>query len=184
MTGEKETTLSVRTVEEMREVMMLPGVLTCRRKEPLVKDAYYVIHFPGRNITILPEYRLGQEYPKTYGHIHKPSAEETYEVLLGDAAMLLQRGIYSVNEVKLVRLKRGDSITVPADYAHILINLGKGPVVTIDDHDPAKYANEYSPIREMRGFSYYLVEDSEGNLKAVLNPRYKRVPSLSIVGNG
>lgn len=143
--------------------------------------AYYMIRRPGMNITVLPEYRLGKEYPKTYGHFHQPESEETYGILLGEAAVLIQRGIDPVEEISLVKLKKGDSFTIPKGYAHSLINLGRGPVVTVDDNDPARMTNDYEPIRNKRGFAYYIIEEG-GKLKAVPNPNYAQVPRLEIKG--
>jgi len=179
-----ETKLSIRTPEEIQEVLMNPAVPISEECYPAVggtslRAAYYMVRRPGMNITILPEYRLGQEYPKTYGHFHKPEAEETYEILLGEAAMLVQKGVDPVTEVRLVRLRKGDSITVPKGYAHSLINLGRGPVVTVDDYDPANFENVYDQIRAKRGFAYYLIEES-GKLRAVANPSYGDVPPLEM----
>lgn len=142
------------------------------------KELYHMIRTPGRNITILPEYQLGKEYPKTYGHFHKPKAEETYELLLGEAAMLIQKGVDPVEEIKLVRLERNKPLTISKGYAHALINLGEGPAVTVDDHDPTRMVNDYEPIKKKHGFAYYLVEDDEGNPKPVSNPNYSKVPPL------
>jgi oxalate decarboxylase/phosphoglucose isomerase-like protein (cupin superfamily) len=167
------TKLSIRKPEEIQEVMMDPSA-------SIPEEIYYMIRTPGRNITVLPKYRLGKEYPKTYGHFHKPEAEETYEVLLGEAAMLLQKGINPVKEIKLVRMGRNKPFTVPKGYAHAMINLGKGPVVTVDDNDPERMTNDYLPIKEKHGFAYYLVEDDEGRPKAIPNSNYSEVPSLKI----
>jgi len=165
-----KTTLSIRKFVAMREVMMDPYASA-------PEELYYMIRRPGMNITVLPEYRLGQEYPKTYGHFHQPESEETYEILLGDAAILIQKGIDPVEEIRLVRLKKGDSFTVPKGYAHSLINLGKSPVVTLDNHDPAKFANNYDPIREKRGFAYYITEES-GKVQTAPNPKYSKTLPL------
>lgn len=174
-----KTELTVRKIEEMREVAR-SSVASAKEDGVTVEEAYYVIHHPGMNITVLPEYRLGEEYPKTYGHFHQPEAEETYEVLLGEAGILLQKGVDPAEEVRLIRLKKGDSFTVPEGYAHSLINLGKGSVVTLDDHDPARFNNDYEPIRGKHGFAYYIVEKN-GKPEAVPNPNYKKVPRLEIL---
>jgi len=142
------------------------------------EQLYFVIHQPGKNITILPHYHLGKEYPKTYGHFHKPEAEETYTVLIGEVGILIQKGVDLVEEIRLIKLKKGESFTVPKGYAHSLINFGKGPAVTLDDHDPAKFENDYELIRQRRGFAYYLAEE-EGELKAIPNPNYTKVPPLT-----
>jgi len=169
--GSKETVLSIRTAKEMREVMMDPAA-----NAP--EEAYYMIRRSGMNITVLPEYRLGREYPKTYGHFHQPEAEEKYEILLGEAAMLLQKGVNPIGEVRLIRLERGDSITVPKGYAHSLVNLGTGPVATLDDHDSANFENVYDWIRTKCGFAYYIVEDSEGRPEAIPNLHYEGIPPI------
>ena len=174
-----ETKLSVRKISEMREVTMSSEALAKEDDGSVVEDTYYMIRRPGMNLTILPEYRLGREYPKTYGHFHEPESEETYEVLLGEAAILIQRGTDPVEEIKLIKLKKGDSFTVPKGYAHSLINLGEGPVVTLDDYDPAEFRNNYDPIREKRGFAHYLLEEDK-ELKATPNSNYAEVPSLKI----
>lgn len=145
------------------------------------EELYYMIRKPEADITVLPEYRLGQEYPKTYGHFHQPEGEERYEILLGDAAILIQKGTDPVEEVRLIKLKKGDSLTVPKGYAHSLINLGKGPVVTLDDYDPVKSTNDYDPIREKRGFAYYLIEEG-GEMRTALNPHYAKVPPMKTDG--
>lgn len=175
-----KTWLSIRKIEEMREVAR-SSVASAKENGATVEGAYYMVRSPGMNITILPKYRLGKEYPKTYGHFHKPETEETYKIFLGDAAALIQKGIDPVEEIRLIKLKKGDSFTIPKGYAHSLINLGKGPVVTLDDYDPAKTSNDYDPIREKRGFAYYLIEE-EGNLEVVPNPNYKGVPRLEFEG--
>jgi len=166
-----ETKISVRKSEEMQEVAADPTV-------PIPEELYYMIRCPGMNVTVIPEYRLGQEYPKTYGHLHEPEAEEIYEILYGEAIMLLQRGIDRVEEVRLITLKKGDSITVAKGYAHALINIGEGPLVTIDDYDPANFSNDYEKIKRKHGFAYYIVEDDEGRPKAVPNPLYEEVPPV------
>jgi len=179
-----ETALAIRKISEMREVMKdphapAPEELYSRQRTSLQaqRAAYYMIRKPEANITVLPEYHLGQEYPKTYGHFHQPESEERYEILLGDAAILIQKGIDPVEETRLVKLKKGDSFTVPKGYAHSLINLGKGPVVTLDNHDPAKCVNNYDPIRERRGLAYYITEEG-GKVRTVSNPNYSKTLPL------
>jgi len=164
------TKFSIRKIDEMREVLMDS---TASAPEQL----YFVIHQPGKNVTILPHYRLGREYPKTYGHFHKPEAEERYRILMGEVGILIQKGVDHVEEIRLIKLKKGGQFTVPKGYAHSLINLGRGPVVTLDDHDPEKFENDYHLIKGKHGFAYYLTEE-KGKLKTIPNPNYVRVPSL------
>ena len=169
-----ETTLSIRSAKMMREVAKNPSAV-------FPKELYYMIRRKGGNITVLPSYQLGDEYSKTYGHFHIPEKKETYRILLGEALMLIQRGTDPVEEIRLVRLKEGENFTVPKGYAHTLINIGKKPVVTLDDHDPKEGKNDYLPIKKKKGFGYYIVK-GRGGFKAVPNKRYTSLPSLKTDG--
>ncbi len=170
----EETTLSVRKIKKMREVTLDRGLSA-------PEELYYMIRHKGANITVVPPYRLGREYPKTYGHFHQPEMAESYEILLGEAAILIQKGTDPVEEIKLVKLKKGDSFTVPKGHAHSLINLGGGPLVTLDNSNQERCKNFYDPIRAKRGFAYYIVDEG-GKIKAIPNPSYKGTPHLEFNG--
>jgi len=171
--------VSTRKIEEMREVAYRP--------EEIGMDAeylaYIVVRNPGQNITITPQYRLGgNEYPKTYGHYHRPGYPETYRVFSGKAGFLIQRlegG--QVAEITLKIVTAGEEFTVPEGYAHVSMNLGNGYLVTLDDHDPAHFENDYGPIKEHRGLGYYIL-DKEGEIEAIPNPAYGKLPPLKIDG--
>jgi glucose-6-phosphate isomerase len=143
--------------------------------------AYIVVRNPGNNLTIFPKYRLGSEYPKTYGHFHVPDYAENYRVIFGRAGFLLQKmEVERVTGVQLKIVEVGEKFTVPAGWGHVALNLGEGYLITQDDHDPAHFENDYSLVKKMRGFAYYLVEDG-GNWKAVPNPSYTEVPTLEVI---
>ena len=176
----------------MREVAYQPEEIVL----PDEDQAYIVIRNPGNNLTIFPHYRLGAEYPKTYGHFHVPDYAENYRVIFGRAGFLLQKmeGERGTG-VQLNIVEVGENFTVPAGWGHVALNLGKGYLITQDDHDPAHFENDYSLVKKMRGFAVYIcdskiatersegqhvVEDG-GNWKAVPNPSYTEVPALKVI---
>ena len=171
--------VSTRKISEMGEVAYRPEALGLDADDL----AYIVVRNPGKNITITPHYRLGGgEYPKTYGHLHRPDYPETYQVLNGKAGFLIQRAEGAqVLEILLKVVPAGESFTVPAGFTHISINLGDDYLVTRDDHDPAHFENDYGPVKEHRGLGYYIL-DKEARIEAVPNPSYRDLPPLKIDG--
>ncbi len=166
---------SIRKIGEMKEVAYKSQDISLGDDEP----AYFVIRKPGRNLTIFASYRLGGgEFPKTYGHFHVPPYEETYQVLYGKAAFLLQKmDGDKVSEVIFKVLDVGDTFTVPKGYGHVMLNMGDDYVITMDDHDPAHFDNDYEMVKQKRGFGYYIIEKKEG-WEAVPNPNYPDLPPL------
>jgi len=169
--------LSPRTIREIKEVAYQPEEVALPDEEL----AYIVVRNPGNNLTIFPQYRLGVEYPKTYGHFHVPDYAENYRVLFGRAGFLLQKMEGErVAGMQLKILEVGEKFTVPAGWGHVAVNLGEEYLVTQDDHDPAHFDNDYSLVKKMRGFAWYLVEEG-GTWKAVPNPSYTEVPALEVI---
>lgn len=170
-------TVSPRKIGEMKEVAYQPGNIV------LPEDglAYIVIRNPGNNLTIFPQYRLGLEYPKTYGHFHVPEYAENYRVIFGRAGFLIQKMEgEKVIGVQLKVAEVGEKFTVPAGWGHLAMNFGEDYLITQDDHDPAHFENDYSLIKKMRGSAYYICEDG-GNWKAIPNPSYAGVPALEVI---
>ncbi|NIT04358.1 hypothetical protein GTO10_05595 [Candidatus Saccharibacteria bacterium] len=166
--------ITVRKIEEMKEVCLEPKAIELKDSD----EAYWVIREPGRNLTIFAPYRLGREFPKTYGHFHVPPYEETYKVLYGKAAFLIQKMEgEKVSEVQFKVLEEGESFTVPLGFGHTMLNLGDDYVITMDDHDPKHFENDYSLIKKLRGFAYYIVE-KDGGWESIPNENYKNLPPL------
>lgn len=169
--------LSPRKIEEMKEVAFQPEEISL----PGEDLAYIVVRNPGNNLTIFPHYRLGVEYPKTYGHFHVPEYAENYLVASGRAGFLLQKmeGERVVG-VQFKVVEAGERFKVEAGWGHVAINLGDDYLITQDDHDPAHFENDYSLVKKMRGFAYFIVADGE-NWKAVPNPAYANPPELAVI---
>lgn len=171
-------TITSRMAGEMKEVAYLPQE-TALPDEEL---AYIVIRNPGKNLTITPFSRWGGgEYPKTYGHFHVPDYAENYQVLKGKAGFLLQRMEgEQLHQIQFKVVEEGESFVVPAGWGHVSMNLGPDYLITRDDHDPAHFENDYSFVKKMRGFAYYICEDGD-SWKAVPNPAYGEVSALEVI---
>lgn len=170
-------TLSLRTIREIKEVAYRPEEVTLEDEDL----AYLVVRNPGSNLTIFPPYRLGTEYPKTYGHFHVPPYEEHYRVLYGKAGFLLQKMEgEQVVSIQFKVVEAGQSFAVPIGWGHVTINLGEDYLITQDDHDPAHFENDYTLVKKLGGFGFFVVEEG-GDWKAVPNPRYSNPPSWETI---
>lgn len=155
-------------------------------------EHYFMIRGGSKkgNITVWQSGTVGGEYIKTYGHYHVDELPETYWVISGEGIALLQKrlveGDVSVNdrieEFKVVRLKAGDELAIPAGWGHLVVNTGGTFLVTRDDSPVAGIGDsasmplhaDYKPVQEMKGFAYYVVEH-EGAPALVRNAHYREV---------
>ncbi len=155
--------IKIRKLEEMRDVLL--------DREADGPEEVYVMIRGKPNITVLVAGKIGQEFTKTLGHYHRDDRLETYQVLLGEGKMLIQNR--DASDVRLLEMKAGETVVVPAGYAHTMINTGKGPLVMADDcpADAETKVNDYQPIKEKRGFALYVVEE-DGGIKTVPNLKY------------
>ncbi len=119
------------------------------------------------DITVIPPFDLGREFNKTLGHYHPqgPSGAryaEIYEVLEGEGHYLLQRldeQTQGVDEVLLVKAKKGDKVVVPNGYGHISIN--PSPSTLVSANITGLFKSEYDPYRLKGGGAYFeLIDDS------------------------
>ena len=135
------------------------------------------------DLTIIPPYRIGKEFNKTVGHYHdlKPRTKiahpELYEILQGKVLVILQKmdpEFKKVTKVITAELSAGDKIIYPANYGHILVNIGTDPVVTANwlcvDYKPL-----YKQVSDKQGMAYYVVAE-EGGYKLIANSMYGKVP--------
>lgn len=175
-----------RTQEKMKDVLMDPSA-----RGPDIH--YYMIRGGAakKNITVWENGTIGGEYIKAYGHYHIIDFLETYWVIEGEGLLILQarkkdgEGNYIDDEIEsfeAVKVKAGDSITIPAFMGHLMVNTGKTWLVTSDDSpvnldDSASMPAhaDYEAVKKMQGFAYYVIE-KEGGFDLVKNPRYKNVP--------
>jgi len=153
----------------------------------VIRDAD-LVHGPEPNITIIPPHKIGQEFPKTFGHYHNHGETETYRVLYGEASLLIQKPVNNPNlpnhpnynqieEVLLLRGKAGDTLEVPAGFGHCLINLSQDLLVTAD-WESEDAGHIYKPIQKLHGFCYYIVETNNKKVEFIKNQNYLRIPEL------
>ncbi len=113
------------------------------------------IEFLKRNlrydITILKPCKIGKEYNKTYGHVHK--TQEIYSVIYGKAIFLLQKK----NEILICEAKENEAILIKPGYFHLTINPGKKPLV-IANIIKKNVKADYSISKKMHGAAIYKLD--------------------------
>lgn len=166
--------IQARTRGEMKDVLM-------ESTAPGVKEPYFVIQGEGeQNITILSPGLNGREFNKTYGHFHNYQETEIYHVVYGQGVLIMQRNDEEgeAKEFKIVSLRSGINIEIPAGYGHALVNVGKTYLVVIDNASNKTDAHNFEPIKKRHGFSYYVV-DKKGEIGFEQNHHYKLHPQIS-----
>lgn len=183
---------ALRTHEEIKEVLL--------DETAGGPDIHYYMIRGGKdkgNITVLESGLAGEEYIKTYGHYHAGKIDETYKILSGEGIVIMQtrhlghsgKPIDDEIEIfKAVKVKTGDSVAIPAEAGHLLINTGKKWLVALDDSpvnfDEKNAASfpghaDYEPFKKLRGAAYYITLKN-GKPYFVKNPRYKSAPLAEI----
>lgn len=174
---------AAREHEKMKEVLLHPDA-----EGPEVH--YYMIRGGDKktNITVWETGTVGGEYIKTYGHYHVGEIDETYYIVAGEGVILLQNRKKErddeIDTFYAISVKLGDKIFIPSGTGHLACNTGKVWFVTTDD-SPVNFAEidpvslpghaDYEPVKKMRGFAYYLIEEND-QPTLVKNPNYKVVP--------
>ncbi|MBI4037013.1 hypothetical protein HY385_01175 [Candidatus Daviesbacteria bacterium] len=166
--------IQARTRSELKDVLMDPQALG-------VKEPYFVIRGDGgQNITLLSPGQNGTEFNKTYGHFHNFPGVEIYHVAYGQGVLVLQRNDEGgeVKEFRVVTLRSGMTVEVPAGYGHALINIGRTYLIVTDNAPTDKNADNFEPVKEKHGFAYYVV-DKKGEIGFEPNPNYRMHPQIS-----
>lgn len=179
---------AAREQEKMSEVLMDPHA-----QGPEIH--YYMIRGgkDKKNITVWETGTVGGEYIKTYGHYHVGKLDETYWVIAGEGIVLLQTRKLDadgnpiddkIDKFYAIKVKTGDSVFIPSETGHLVVNTGKTWLVTADDSpvnfeeaDPVSLPGhaDYEAVKKMRGFAYYVVEE-DGKPKLIKNNNYKIAP--------
>ena len=192
----KQREPSVRKFSDMLPVWALKDA----KPNPAAEDMYYMyrdVHLPQDekgireknlryDLTVVPAIMVGPEFNKTMGHYHPlvPGTNlaypELYEVLEGEVLFLIQKVDPTgkeIEDIQAVTAKVGDKIIYPPGYAHIIVNIGKGPLVTgnwVADH----FESAYQPIKDMGGMGYFVFVDQDKRFKFVENPSYEFLPII------
>jgi len=165
----------IRYLKDMKEVVYDKDFT---KKYPNL-ELYYMYRGIDRiddlryDITIMPSQMLGEEFVKTKGHSHLSEMQELYTVLEGEAIFLMQKGKGKIIEdVVVIKAKKGEWVIVPPGYAHITINPSKKELKMANwVHERCK--SFYEDIRKIQGACYYFTQS--GWIK---NKNYKKIPPL------
>lgn len=162
-----------RTRKDLLDVLMEP-------KEKGVKEPYSVIRGDNQNITVLNPGKNGVEFNKTYGHFHNYLGIEIYNCLYGQGVLIMQRNdeMGEAKEFKVVTLHPGKQVEIPSGFGHCLVNIGRSYLVVLDNAPNTSKSHNFEPVKEKRGFAYYIVE-KKGEIAFELNPNYRVHPQIS-----
>lgn len=136
-------------------------------------------------LTLFPALKIGQEYVKTLGHIHRPETRseidppEICEVVAGQAHFLftkLNPASLTADEAFYVEVCAGEKIIIPPGYDHLTINPGPGPLL-FSDVVSSNVSGNYERIKAAGGAVYLEVEEN-GLPVFIPNPRYRDHPPL------
>ena len=135
---------------------------------------------------LLPPRRIDREFVKTHGHYHPsiPGATygypEVYTQLYGQLLLLLQKRDRSnpstPADCALLVMDPGVTITVPPNYAHVLIN-PTDEVAVMAGLYSLGFEPDYTEVRQHRGLAYYILDDN-GAIRIEPNQHYTAAPPL------
>lgn len=195
--GGKERIPSVRTVEDMKEVIFDQVWAEKNKKQPLYymyrelteneTDAKNMVKL-GLRYDILNSVpvHLGDEYNKTAGHYHSDSKDpnftypELYELIKGKAYYLMQKVVGDkVEDVYAVLAESGDKILMPPGYGHFTIFLSEDSL-QMSNWTPGESLSSYNEIKQKHGAAYYGLIDktAKDGVRWVKNENYSEVPLL------
>ncbi len=115
-------------------------------------------------ITLIHPGKVGDEFFMTKGHYHrKRDRAEIYISIRGHGILLIQKD----EEIKWVKMERGNIAYVPPYWAHRSVNVGKDDFVFLAIY-PGDAGHDYGSIAE-RGFAK-IVKEKDGGYEVVDNP--------------
>ncbi len=126
------------------------------------------------DITIIPSRMLGEEYVKTKGHEHAGNYQEVYIVLEGEAIFFMQKGKEKIEDVLVIKAKKGEVAVIPSNYTHITIN-PSDKELKMANWMAEEAESNYAPIQKMEGGCYFYTLN--GWIK---NNNYSEVPEIRL----
>ena len=180
--GMKKIVPEARTRERMKAVLKSPSAKAPKhfyymyRDVAMEKDRAKIRANNLRyDITILPAFKAGGEFNKTFGHFHpkKPGTKtwfpEVYEVLHGHARYLLQNG----KEFLVYDAEQGDKCLMLPGFAHATVNASEKDVLVMANWVFPGFKSDYRPVEKKGGMQWLYT--GKGFEK---NGRYKKVPDV------
>lgn len=162
-----------KTRQDLKEVLMEP-------RAPGLKEVYFIIKGESdRDIVVVNPGKNGNEFNKTFGEFSKTPGVEIVNVLYGQGVLIMQRNDLEdeAKEVKIVGLRAGVAIEIPAGDGFCFVNVGKTYLVVLGSSVDTEDKLSTEPVREKRGFAYYVV-DKKGEVGFEPNPNYSIHPQI------
>jgi len=161
------------TRQEVKDVLLNP-------KGVGIKEPYYLIEGDNQNITVVASGKNDYEFNKTFGYFHTYLGALIYTCLSGQGILIMQRNDFEgePKEFKVVTLHSGKQVEIPAGYAHCLVNIGKGFLVTLDNGPKNPKFRDTERLKVKRGLAYYVVE-KKGDIAFEANPAYRVHPQIT-----
>lgn len=186
---------TIRTARRLNNVLRFPDAV---HPDLALYYMYNIIHAPEHIQTkldfyhltfspvLLPSGRVGREFIKTNGHYHPPipgssySYPEIYTQLYGKLLLFLQRRNPSMpatpEDCELVEMRPGVTVTIPPDYAHVLINASDDLALMAGLYN-VTFGPDYADVDRQRGLAYYILDGHDGIIIEP-NPHYLNAPPL------
>jgi glucose-6-phosphate isomerase len=191
-----------RTVGQLSKVLRFPF-----EKEPPTEiyRNYLFEQMPEHERQVLAKYNLsysmvmmppgiiGSEYAKTMGHYHPPvpgtnlGFPEVYTQLCGTLVLLMQKTAPEkrgdVEEFIAVKMTPGTIVTIPPEYAHVLVNISDEPGLMAGLYgSQTSFKPDYMPVESRKGLAYYLLDES-GKLVIEPNAIYLNPPAFQWISD-
>ena len=170
----KTATPSRRYLSQMKKMFAdSTAVEKILEKEDPVLYEWFELGCPERagdlafGVTSLKPGKVGNEYYMTKGHFHTVLATaEVYYTFSGEGYMVMENPEGDTMEVPI---SKGQTIYVPRNYAHRMVNTGTEPLVTFFVF-AADAGHDYGTI-ETKGYHKMIVE-KDGSPVVVDNPKW------------
>lgn len=148
--------------------------------KPQIKEPYFIIKQEEQSIFVVSKGMNGIEFNKTEGYLSSYPGVQMYQCLYGQGVLVMQRNDEKgeVKEFKVITLREGRQVGVPAGWAICLVNIGKVFLVVLGNLIIDSKNIDSRQILEKHGLAYYIVE-KKGEVSFEQNPNYKLHPQIT-----
>lgn len=183
----KQLKPDIRTLQQMKPVLLDSKITKPKKFYYMYRSISLKSHTQKFNkadisydVTVLPFFRAGIEFNKTFGHFHpkKPKTNTTYpeiyEVLSGRAYYFMQKKDDFVEAEALP----GNKVIIPPGYGHVTVNPGPRTLVMCN-LIKAGMKSDYAPFKKNHGAMYYeTVQGIQTNQNYKTLPKLRQIPPL------
>ncbi len=146
-----------------------------------IKEPYFIIQGEnGENVTVLSSGKNGLEFNKTLGSYHTFQGVVIIHCLYGQGILMMQRNNTEgePKEVRVVSLRAGSIVEIPAGYGYTIANIGKNFLIVTDNAPQNPKLQDPEIIKSKKGLAYYII-DKKGNVSFEENPNYGFHPQIT-----